>query len=268
MPVTSNPVAKATLLLTASAMAFAIAGCNIPIAVLPVPSFASSKELILVDTQRNRIERDGLLLVSRSQSMDLFLFHLPCAPSNHVVRIRGGRARIPHEWMPASVWLVSNEHVLFVGLGSIVSEPPRAMMILPLAAIPIPAIVPREESVFVIPLVPGNHNLGTGVDIRNERTIGKYHREGDIVLFPNSKSPTHAHSYWDKVRQRLRRRFEPTASKIGPDLRLNHYHYPRVKAFIDRELRRIDSIESHATPTTRAAPQRRNSAAPERDLRP
>ncbi len=127
---------------------FTNAGCiiPIPIAIFPAPCKESGRELRFQDKHGKLIQRDGLLIVSRSQSIR----GLRCAPSNHVVQIRRGRARIPHEWVPASIWLGPNE---LLGFG-IVGEPLVAVLIM---LLPYPTIIPDSDNVSAIPLIPGYH---------------------------------------------------------------------------------------------------------------
>ena len=146
-----------------------------------------------------------------------------------------------------------------------------------LAAIPVPILHPFEDRIFVIPLIPGYHQrqivpgYAPGfkrIDLPYVDSVERPHSRDPIVLAPNTESPSMARSYWNEVHQRLRRRFEPIRIESGPDLRLNHYHYPRVKAFIQRELQRIDSIESDAPAKKRATDQRSSSIPTESDSKP
>lgn len=252
MPGISNPIAKAALPLVAAILLRTNAGSAIPIAIFPAPCIAGGKELSFHDKHGVSIQLDGLLLVNRSQTIR----GLCCAPSNHVVQIRRGRARIPKEWIPASIWLLPNEFALGMTFAGMKSQPLYSLAILPPAAIPIPVVYPKEDRVFVIPLVPGYYVRQARIDEPYANlALTPPFRNGHTVLFPNSESPTMSHSYWDEVRQRLRRRFQPRPFRSGPDLRLNHYHYPRVKAFVLRELQRIekmtkDPISAHAPSAT------------------
>ncbi|MCZ6815286.1 MAG: hypothetical protein O7F76_01160, partial [Planctomycetota bacterium] len=165
----------------------------------------------------------------------------------------------PHGFGSAyGLMLIMEEHLL------------DGLMCLSLSTIlTIPVICPQEDRVFLVPLIPGYHWQRDSSDephgaVAEPGRIGG----GIVVLSPNGQSPSTAHPYWDEILQRLRRRFEPTRFKSGPDLRLNHYHYPRVKAFIQRELQRIEPIKTKAKPTTRSTQQRGSSLSPESDSKP
>ncbi|MCZ6815287.1 MAG: hypothetical protein O7F76_01165 [Planctomycetota bacterium] len=129
-----------------------------------------------------------------------------------------------------------------------------------------PAIIPDSDNLSAVPLIPGYHEGQKRFDqpYAKSHWSPKY-APWPLELVPNSESPVTAQAYWDEVRQRLRRRFEPTQFDYGPDLRLNHYHYPRVKAFIERELRRMDSIESAAPAKREDRPADVESAKPVAD---
>ena len=72
---------------------------SVPLAAWPGPELGSGQEILFEERDGDPVEADGLLIVHRSYQC-LFagrVFEMG-APSNHVVEIERGRARIPHEW--------------------------------------------------------------------------------------------------------------------------------------------------------------------------
>lgn len=258
-----SPISKRFAQLGAAFLLCTTAGCVIPvpIAVFPAPCVTEEAELRFNDCRGNQIKHDGLLLVSRSQSIR----GLPCAPSNHVVQIRQGRARIPHEWVPASIWLWPYEMAFKYAFAGHPVPPGQRLMAMAATFMPLPLVHPDEDHVFAIPLISGYHRSRRDLNTLLADSDSDLKKGGTVLkLASNCESPSNAHLFRNEVRQRIRRIFEPTRFEEGPDLRLNHYYYPRVKALVQRELDRIIALESGAHPSD----AHRITSVPESDVRP
>ena len=159
-------------------------------------------ELRFCQEDGDLIEKDGLLIVHRKYWV---IPYVDGAPSNHVVKITRGRARIPQEWAIGSCW-ISPFH------GGIL--PGYNLSIIPL----IPEYAAKEYEASPIPWLQPNHFDADG--------------DGTIIVV---KRPG---SGWESCQRALRRRFEKAGDHAPPDLRLPDIHYFRVKRFIQAELRR------------------------------
>ena len=161
-------------------------------------------ELRFYDADGDLIEKDGLLIVHRR-------YWPGGAPSNHVVEIMRGRARVPHEWAIWTFWL----NVPLLGYS---------------AASP-------GDNLELIPLIPGYAAEG----YRAPRSFTEY----PLDSAPNDDDafvvPQWPGKGWEDCLLRLRRRFEKKREEyLDPDLRLSHYQYFRVKRFIKAELQRLE----------------------------
>ena len=138
-------------------------------------------------------------------------FGAPGAPSNHVVEIRRGRARVPHEWAIWSFWLT----VPLLGY----------------------SYATPGNNLELIPLIPG-YAVDCGPGFRRALADPSCFDDGSDLAIVVPKLPGQG---WEYCLLRLRRRFEKKREEyLDPDLRLSHYQYFRVKRFIKAELRRLE----------------------------
>ena len=231
------------------------AGCTIPIAVFPAPGPGGGREIVFLDEQGAPIRTDGLMIVHRRESFRSCLVALQCAPSNHVVTVRQGRARVPQDWTLASVSLTSNE--LFLGYGLMgFTEKPLLASGLVISGLPplIPVANPLDNSVFILPLVPGYHARCWGDDARawacRSSVVGRGRVDNPAIQLRHSADHPHeAAEYWQDCLSRLRRRYEEPAFTSGPDLRLEVDDYFKVKAFIEFELASIPATQPNEPQT-------------------
>ncbi len=186
-------------------------GCIFPVAAWLAPEVGSGQELRFYETDGDPIEKDGLLIVHRDYGMP---FGVRGAPSNHVVEIRRGRAKVPHEWAVWSFWL--------------------SVPLLPYSS------AWPGNNLELIPFIPGYAAEGVPAP-RLAVASPSCSDDGSDRAIVVPKWPGRG---WENCLLRLIRRFEKKREEyLDPDLRLPHYQYFRVKRFIKAELRRFEIAE-------------------------
>ena len=128
-------------------------GCLI--AAWPAPEVGSGQEIEFRDYYtKTLIEEDGLLIVHRKYDVGSPWLAFRGAPSNHVVDIRGGKARIPKEWAIWTCWVGPFMLPYYRG---ILPVPVPALMVLPVpvqAFVLVPVLILVLVLAFVLLRVP------------------------------------------------------------------------------------------------------------------
>jgi len=240
------------LFFAASAMTLQ-SGCILPLGVVPVPSIGSGEVVGFRDVKGDLIHADGLLIVHRRRYHRFFMAGFHESPSNQVASVTDGEAQIPFDLVPLTIGLAPNEFAIGMTVDAILSDPltyiPYFLPTFPFLLIPIPVANPKE-SIYYIPLIPGYY-MAAGLDSRWDQVWPErssswryWPHVGDrsITMCASSSAPDTLRRYWQEVRDRLRLRFRRPKFDEGPDLRLEYYHYRKVRAFVDRELKRIEAL--------------------------
>lgn len=241
-------VAHEIFLLIVFSLSFC-SGCVIPVAAFPVPCVASGQRLEFLDEDGQPIRADGLLVTRRLREFRVFFGRSAYASSTRVAAITSGTTNLPDEWVVAVFALIPNEIAIGYGLGSIMRGHIEALPLLPLLTIPLPVVFPWEE-IFVVPLVPGYHQLDwAGYKHASANTWLFYYNarisNDPPVLRKNSSSLLTAKNYWSGVLRGLRHSRQKPRFDERKDFVLNIRDYRRAKALVLIELRSIARQFAH-----------------------
>lgn len=204
----------ATIALTQSACLLPV-----PLAIYPEIKPGSGAIVETLDEHGHPITTEGLLIINRDYRVD----KIPGAPSNSVLHIRDGKATIPAELAISSTW-------------SIVGVIPNVMGLLP----------------FVLPIT--DHHAGTPtaiVLVPGSNAVVRYWletEEHNPMRIRLTRNPATQAESWREILASLRGRFDKPKPGKQLDLRFEHYHYWKIRHFIEAELARVHDEPASARP--------------------
>jgi len=210
-------------LATMGIVVLAASGCRVPLMVFPAPEVCSGQRIEFVHAQTGEVIRDsGLLIVRRTYEIPV-LTGIDAEPSDQVVDIRLGAARLPNKWALACVyvwWFYT---------------------------VPVVDVYPGDN-IEIVPVLPGYY---VPFDKPLHNWISFYDRikGGSLILRKNEEDPEAAMVYWQLV-----------AASVGADSEslpdemvvrfsgLAGNDRLRLKEYIDREVRQLRVAQQTTRP--------------------